>query len=65
MSTLQVMKFPDRHFHHVIFSLGPYIADYPEQVLLAGIVQDWCGRSVNPQSCRAPLFISIQMYSFP
>ncbi|KAN0074467.1 hypothetical protein V8E55_011879 [Tylopilus felleus] len=46
MSTPQVMKFPDRHFRRVIFSLGLYIADYPEQVLLAGIVQDWCGRCI-------------------
>ncbi|KAF8415957.1 hypothetical protein L210DRAFT_3616358 [Boletus edulis BED1] len=44
MSTPQVMKCPDRHFRHVIFGIGPYIADYPEQVLISGIVQNWCGR---------------------
>ena len=27
-------------FHQAIYSLGPYITDYPEQVLLACIVQD-------------------------
>ncbi|KJA19664.1 hypothetical protein HYPSUDRAFT_69092 [Hypholoma sublateritium FD-334 SS-4] len=27
-----------------IYGLGPYIADYPEQVLLACIVQGWCPR---------------------
>ncbi|KAI1786556.1 hypothetical protein LXA43DRAFT_975709 [Ganoderma leucocontextum] len=26
----------------VIYGLGPYIADYPEQALLASIVQGWC-----------------------
>ncbi|KIL00125.1 hypothetical protein PAXRUDRAFT_8417 [Paxillus rubicundulus Ve08.2h10] len=25
---------------------GPYIADYPEQVLISGIVQNWCGRCI-------------------
>ena len=28
--------------HRAIFGLGPYIADYPEQVWLAGIVYGWC-----------------------
>ncbi|KAL0955357.1 hypothetical protein HGRIS_001606 [Hohenbuehelia grisea] len=38
----------DGHFRRVIYGLGPYIADYPEQALLACIVQGWCPR------CRAP-----------
>ncbi|EDR03732.1 uncharacterized protein LACBIDRAFT_306911 [Laccaria bicolor S238N-H82] len=33
---------PDGHFRHVIYDLAAYIADYPEQVYLAGIVQNWC-----------------------
>ena len=40
------MKCPDRHFCRVVFGIGPYIADYPEQVLISGIVQNWCGRFV-------------------
>ncbi|KAI9441589.1 hypothetical protein H4582DRAFT_2110402 [Lactarius indigo] len=32
------------HFRRVIYSIGPYIADYPEQALLACIVQGWCPR---------------------
>ncbi|KAF7348718.1 hypothetical protein MVEN_01390700 [Mycena venus] len=28
----------------LIYGLGPYIADYPEQVLLACVVQGWCPR---------------------
>ena len=46
MLTPQIMKCPDWHFQRVIFSIGPYIADYPEQVLISGIVQNWCGRFV-------------------
>ena len=42
MTTPEVARCPDGHFRRVIFSLGPYIADYPEQVWLAGIVQYWC-----------------------
>lgn len=44
METPEVMKCPDGHFRRVIIELGPYIADYPEQVLLASIVTDWCCR---------------------
>ncbi|KAH9027343.1 hypothetical protein EDB85DRAFT_2172406 [Lactarius pseudohatsudake] len=42
MTEPKVMKCPDGHFRHVIFGLGPYIADYPEQVWLTGIVSNWC-----------------------
>ncbi|KAJ7588202.1 hypothetical protein C8J56DRAFT_1050261 [Mycena floridula] len=34
----------DKHFWRAIYGLGPYIADYPEQVVLAGIVQNWCAK---------------------
>ncbi|KAF9238354.1 hypothetical protein BU15DRAFT_88408 [Melanogaster broomeanus] len=55
MTTPQLMKCPDRHFRRIVFgigvkgpdmavTIGPYIADYPEQVLISGIVQNWCGR---------------------
>lgn len=37
-----VMKCCDGHYRRVVFSIGPFIADYPEQVDLAGIVQGWC-----------------------
>lgn len=42
MTTPEVVRFPDSHFRKVIYGLGPYIADYPEQALLACIVQGWC-----------------------
>ena len=37
-----LIKCADGHYWKVIYGLGPYIADYPEQVLLAGIVSGWC-----------------------
>ncbi|KAI6096718.1 hypothetical protein F5141DRAFT_1190959 [Pisolithus sp. B1] len=46
MTTPQVLKCPNCHFHCIIFGLGPYIADYPKQVLLLGIIQNWCGRCI-------------------
>ena len=45
-TTPEVYQCPDQHYRRVIWGIGPYIADYPEQVLLACIVQDWCAKSV-------------------
>lgn len=42
MESPKVIRCPDGHFRKAIFSLGPYIADYPEQVWLAGVVSNWC-----------------------
>ncbi|KAF8157500.1 hypothetical protein BJ912DRAFT_866975 [Pholiota molesta] len=42
MTIPDVVRCPDGHFRRAIYSLGPYIADYPKQVWLAGIVQGWC-----------------------
>ncbi|KAI0362819.1 hypothetical protein OH77DRAFT_1442803 [Trametes cingulata] len=42
MMTPRIMRCPDGHYRRAIFELGPFIADYPEQVYLAGIVQGWC-----------------------
>lgn len=47
METPDIVHCPDGHFRRVIYSLGPYIADYPEQVLLSGIVSGWCPKLVN------------------
>ena len=44
MKVPQVIRYADGHYRRTIFGLGPYIADYPEQVLLACIVQNWCPR---------------------
>ena len=42
MSVPEVTRCPDGHFRRVIYGLGPYIADYPEQTLASCIVQGWC-----------------------
>lgn len=46
MTTPVVMQCPDGHYRRAIFSLGPYIADYPEQCMLALVVQRWCAKYV-------------------
>jgi hypothetical protein len=47
MERPKVVRCPDGHFRRAVFSIGPYIADYPEQVWLAGVVQDWCPKYVQ------------------
>jgi hypothetical protein len=44
MTTPEVARFGDGHYRRVIYGLGPYIADYEEQVLLACIVRRWCAK---------------------
>lgn len=44
MTTPEIVKCPDGHFRRIIYGLGPYIADYPEQVLLGCVVTGWCAR---------------------
>ncbi|KAG1720676.1 hypothetical protein EDB19DRAFT_1917810 [Suillus lakei] len=43
----EVTQFGDGHFRRVIYGLGPYIADYEEQVLLTCIVRGWCPRCLS------------------
>jgi len=45
-STPAVYCCPNGHFRCVVFKIGPFIADYPEQVMLAGVKQGWCPRCV-------------------
>ena len=42
MTKPELAQTPDSHYHHIIYSIGPYIVDYPEQALLTCIVQGWC-----------------------
>ena len=41
-----VRRCPDGHYRKVIYDLAGFIADYPEQVALAGTVSGWCPKSV-------------------
>ncbi|KAG2049660.1 hypothetical protein BDR06DRAFT_984262 [Suillus hirtellus] len=42
----KIMHFRNGHYWCIIYGLGPYIADYEEQVLLACIVRNWCPKYV-------------------
>ncbi|KAF8200520.1 hypothetical protein K438DRAFT_1822115 [Mycena galopus ATCC 62051] len=55
MTTPEVVRCADGHFRRVIYGLGPYIADYPEQVWLSCIVQNWCPKcDAKPDNLDAP-----------
>ncbi|KAG2754832.1 hypothetical protein P692DRAFT_20720601 [Suillus brevipes Sb2] len=47
MTKPEVVRFGDGHYRRVIYGLGPYIADYEEQVLLACIVRSWCAKCTS------------------
>ncbi|KAG0692648.1 hypothetical protein DFH29DRAFT_985697 [Suillus ampliporus] len=47
MENFDVTRFPDGHYRRTVYGLGPYIADYPEQILLSGVVQNWCPRCLG------------------
>ena len=61
MTTPEIIRFADGHFRRVIYGLGPYIADYPEQALLACIVQGWCAKYVFLPT-KGTTDVSFQMY---
>jgi Plavaka transposase len=42
MMTPVIQRCPDGHYWQVIYDLVAFIADYPKQVMLTGIVQGWC-----------------------
>jgi hypothetical protein len=56
---------PDGHYHCVICNIRPFIADYPEQVMLVGVVQGWCPRYKCPFCLHWTLKCSptVQVYS--
>lgn len=47
MTTPVVCRCPDGHYWRVIYDLGPYIANYPEQVMLSGIISGLCPKYVS------------------
>lgn len=63
MDKPQITLCADGYYRRVIYGLGPYIADYPEQALLLCIVQGWCcgcfappddldGAPADPRDCE-------------
>ncbi|KAJ3718609.1 hypothetical protein DFJ43DRAFT_1042841 [Lentinula guzmanii] len=51
MTTPDLICCPNSHLHQVIYGLGPYIADYPEQVWLSCIVSGWYTKCMNQLDC--------------
>ncbi|KAI0676186.1 hypothetical protein C8Q78DRAFT_1065111 [Trametes maxima] len=49
MEKPDVVRCGDGHFRKVFYGIGPYIADYPEQALVACIVQGWCPICMRPK----------------
>ncbi|KAG1798405.1 hypothetical protein EV424DRAFT_1474991 [Suillus variegatus] len=47
MTKPEVAHFGDGHYRCVVYRLGPYIADYEEQVLLACILRNWCAKCLS------------------
>ncbi|KAF8962421.1 hypothetical protein BDZ97DRAFT_1662882 [Flammula alnicola] len=55
MTTPELIRCPDGHLRRAFYGIGPYIADYPEQVWLAAIVQNWCPKcDAHPDFLDAP-----------
>ncbi|KZT18295.1 hypothetical protein NEOLEDRAFT_1184396 [Neolentinus lepideus HHB14362 ss-1] len=58
MTLPEVTLCADGHFRRALYGIGPYIADYPEQALLACIVQGWCpkctGRNTDLDGDHSP-----------
>ncbi|TFL04889.1 hypothetical protein BDV98DRAFT_580880 [Pterulicium gracile] len=47
MTKEEILRCPDGYYQQVVFCIGPYIADYPEQVLLVCTVYFWCPKCFN------------------
>ena len=58
MTTPVICRCPDGHYQRVIFDFASFNADYPEQVLLAGIVSNWC-----PKYLYCISFIIVSKYT--
>ncbi|KAG1768058.1 hypothetical protein EV702DRAFT_1253519 [Suillus placidus] len=50
MTTPEVTPFGDGHYRRVVYGLGPYIADYEEQVLLTCIISGRCPKCMAPRA---------------
>ncbi|KAF6745171.1 hypothetical protein DFP72DRAFT_993169 [Ephemerocybe angulata] len=50
MTKPRITKCGDGHWRRVVYAIRPYIADYPEQCVLACVVSGWCARCTAPAS---------------
>ncbi|KAG2052553.1 hypothetical protein BDR06DRAFT_983099 [Suillus hirtellus] len=44
MSIPEVVQFSNGHFRCVLYGLSPYIANYPEQLILGCVIKNWCAK---------------------
>ncbi|KAJ3571178.1 hypothetical protein NP233_g3927 [Leucocoprinus birnbaumii] len=42
METPKLTPCGHGYYHRILYGIGPYIADYPEQCLLTGVTNGWC-----------------------
>jgi hypothetical protein len=61
MSKPRITLCANGQYRHVIYGLGPYIADYPEQALLACIVQNWCPKYVTHISLHWSDYLTLSL----
>ena len=66
MSKPDIVMCPDGRYRRAVYVLGPYIADYPEQVILAGVVSGWCVRCdflivINFRVSCSQLYLTAQL----
>ena len=57
MTVPEIVHCGDGSYHQVIYGIGPYISDYPEQCLISGIVQGWYLRYIIRAHCVHQLWI--------
>ena len=61
MTKPEVVRCYDGHFRRAVYGLGPYIADYQEQILVMCVVQGWCATYVpNLLNCMFPIDVCPQ-----
>ena len=60
----EVYRCLDGYYHRVIWGIGPYLGDYPEQVLLSCIVQGWCAWWVSILHIANLLLVYMILYSY-
>jgi len=51
-----LVRCSDHHFRRAIYSLGPHIADYPEQSVAAGTVYGWCVTYIRSTTFTTPSY---------
>ncbi len=64
MDDYDIVLCADGHYRRVVYGFGPYIADYPEQVLLACTVQGWCPKYVLVEVSHVSSGAVLTLYVF-